>query len=92
MLVLIDESGCPGFKLTKGSTSYFIMAMIIFKDYLQAEAVSQEITKLRQNLKINPEFKFSKTRAKIKNIFFEKIGRFDFEISALIVKKAVFVN
>ena len=30
MLVLIDESGDPGFKLTKGSTQHFVAAMVIF--------------------------------------------------------------
>ena len=50
MLVLIDESGCPGFKLTKGSTPYFIVGMIIFEDFTQAEFVSKSIAALGQTL------------------------------------------
>jgi len=70
LLVLIDESGCPGFKLTKGSTAFFVVGMVIFKDHLQAEAASKAIEKLRKTLGINPEFKFSKTRPGIKDKFF----------------------
>lgn len=37
MLVLIDESGCAGFKLKKGSSPYFVVAMVVFKNLLEAE-------------------------------------------------------
>ena len=40
MLVLIDESGDPGFKLAKGSTPYFVVAMVLFQDLDQAERAS----------------------------------------------------
>ncbi|MES2219098.1 MAG: DUF3800 domain-containing protein [Pseudomonadota bacterium] len=85
--MLIDESGCPGFKLTKGSTPYFVVGMVIFKNFRQAEAASKAIAELRQTLKINPEFKFSKTHAAIKDKFFEAICKFDFEVRALVVNK-----
>lgn len=87
MLVLIDESGCPGFKLTKGSTPYFVVGMIIFKDFTQAEAASKAIEGLRKALNINPEFKFSKTRGPIKDNFFEIICQYNFEVRALVVDK-----
>jgi hypothetical protein len=88
LLVLIDESGCPGFKLKKGSTPYFVVGMIIFKDFLQAEAASKAIAELRQSLKINPEFKFSKTRPVIKDKFFDAICQHNFEVRALVVDKS----
>jgi hypothetical protein len=87
LLVLIDESGCPGFKLTKGSTPYFVVGMIIFKSFDRAEAASKAIGELRQSLHINPEFKFSKTRALIKDKFFEIVCQYDFEARALVVNK-----
>lgn len=87
MLVLIDESGCPGFKLTKGSTTYFVVGMVIFRDFTQAEAASNAITILRQTLNINPEFKFSKTHPTIKDKFFDEICQYHFEIRALAVDK-----
>lgn len=87
MLVLIDESGCPGFKLKKGSTPYFVVGMVIFKDFSQAEVASKTITELRRSLKINPEFKFSKTRPAIKDKFFDAICQYTFEVRALVVDK-----
>jgi len=87
LLVLIDESGCPGFKLTKGSTPYFILGMVIFNDFAQAEAANKTIAELRQLLKINPEFKFSKTRSEIKDKFFDSICQHNFEVRALVVNK-----
>ena len=87
MLVLIDESGCPGFKLTKGSTRYFLVAMIIFTDFLEAEKTSKAIEELRKKLKINPEFKFSKTHALIKDSFFEVISNYAFDVRVLVIDK-----
>ena len=87
MLVLIDESGCPGFKLAKGSTPYFVVGMIIFKEFAQAEMASKAIGELRQTLSINPEFKFSKTRPQVKDTFFEEVCKYDFEVRALVVNK-----
>lgn len=37
MLVLIDESGDPGFKLVRGSSSHFVVAMVVFDDFTDAE-------------------------------------------------------
>ncbi len=87
MLVLIDESGCPGFKLTKGSTPFFVVGMVIFKDFSQAEAASKAITDLRQTLSVNPEFKFSKTHPTVKDKFFDELCQYDFEVRALVVDK-----
>lgn len=87
MIVLIDESGDPGFKLTKGATPYFVVAMVIFKDYIQAEAASKVIAEMRQSLRVNPEFKFHNTRPEVKKVFFETICQYDFEVRALVVNK-----
>jgi Protein of unknown function (DUF3800) len=85
--VLIDESGCPGFKLTKGSTPYFAVGMVIFKDFVQAENASKAIATLRQTLRVNPEFKFSKTSAIVKDKFFDEVCRYEFEVMALVINK-----
>lgn len=70
MLVLIDESGCSGFKLGKGSTPFFVIGMVTFFDFEEAEKASNKISELRTNLNIWPEFKFSKTHSDVKDIFF----------------------
>lgn len=87
MLVLIDESGCPGFKLTKGSTQNFAVGMIIFKCFSEAEKVSKKITDLKNSLKIGGEFKFSKSRTQIKDRFFQDVCPFEFDVRALVVNK-----
>ncbi len=38
MLVLIDESGCAGFKIAKGSTRHFVVAMVTFTDYVYLDS------------------------------------------------------
>lgn len=37
MLIFIDDSGDPGFKLDKGSSKVFVIACVIFDDGLEAE-------------------------------------------------------
>jgi len=37
--VLIDESGCAGFKLDKSSSPFFTLGMVIFSDLQEAEKV-----------------------------------------------------
>lgn len=87
MLVFIDESGCPGFKLHKGSTPYFILAMVIFDDSVMAERTSFTIGKLRENLKVKPEFKFNKSSNRIRDTFFQSIMGYEFRVRALVVEK-----
>jgi hypothetical protein len=89
LLVLIDESGCPGFKLTKGSTAYFVIVMVTFSDFSEAEKASMAIAELRESLNVYPEFKFNKTRAILKDAFFDNLCQFDFKVRALVVKKDI---
>jgi hypothetical protein len=89
MLVLIDESGCAGFKLSKGSSSHFVIAMVIFNSDEVAEAASRAISDLKLSLGINTEFKFSKTSSERRDKFFDKMHNFDFKVRALVVNKAI---
>jgi hypothetical protein len=92
MLVLIDESGCAGFKLSKGSTAYFIIGMIIFESFDVAQHTSLAIENLRLSLGVKPEFKFSKLSDKYRDIFFDEIANFDFKIQVLVVNKLAVYN
>jgi len=87
MLVLIDESGDPGFKLTRGSTPRFVVAMVIFRDYQEAERASKAICDVRERLRVKPEFKFSKCRDSIRDAFFQVVAPFCFIVRALVVTK-----
>jgi len=89
MLVFIDDSGDPGFKVEKGSSKVFVIAMVIFKDNLEAERASLAIKDLRRKLKMSDlsEFKFNKSSKKFRQIFIESIKKFDFKIRAIAVDK-----
>ena len=91
MLVFIDDSGDPGFKLDKGSTKYFIIAMVIFNDDLEAEKTAVAIKEFRRGLKWSDyrEFRFYKLSRDIRLKFLEKVKQFDFRIRSLVVNKAI---
>lgn len=40
MIVFIDESGDPGFKIESGSSEVFVLALVVFDDNLEAEKAS----------------------------------------------------
>jgi len=40
MIVFIDDSGDPGFKIMRGSSAVFVLAFVIFNDELEAEKTS----------------------------------------------------
>lgn len=89
MLVFIDDSGDPGFKTEKGSSKIFVIAMVIFKDNLEAEKTSLSIKELRRKLKMSDlsEFKFNKSSKKFRQIFLETVKKYDFKIRAIVVNK-----
>lgn len=91
MLVFIDDSGDPGFKIEKGSTPFFVIAMVIFSDELEAEKIAVAIKQLKRDLKFsdNTEFRFFKTRNENKIRFLETINPFKFKIRCLVVDKSV---
>lgn len=89
MLIFIDDSGDPGFKLDQGSSRYFVIALLIFDDTLEAEKMAVAIKQLKRRLKIadHEEFKFNKSRDVVKREFLETITEFQFRIRCLVVKK-----
>jgi hypothetical protein len=89
VLVLIDESGDPAFKIARGSTTHFVIALAAFDDFAEAERASRRIAELRQQLRVKPEFKFAKTADPVRDAFFAEVCRFQFQVRALIVDKAL---
>lgn len=87
MLVFIDESGDPGFKLNCGSSHFFIMSMVIFDSKDAALTADKAITELRNSLGIKSEFKFAKCKNEYRDAFFQKVVNFDFSIRAIVVQK-----
>ncbi|MEQ1583226.1 MAG: DUF3800 domain-containing protein [Candidatus Nitrotoga sp.] len=88
MLVLIDESGDAGFKLARGSTQHFIVAMVIFDDFKEAERASDIIEAARTTLRIRTEFKFNKCSGQVKDGFFAMVAPCKFTVRAIVVDKA----
>lgn len=87
MLVFIDESGDPGFKLAKGSTPIFVVAMVIFASPADAAAVQQRVSDLARQLRIRPEFKFNKCKDEFRDAFFAAVGHGRFKVRAVVVRK-----
>lgn len=87
MLVLIDESGCAGFKIGKGSTPRFVIGMVIIHDYGEAERLSRTIADAKTALRVKPEFKFSKCSDWARDGFFEAVSAHAFQVRALVIDK-----
>ena len=89
MLIFIDDSGDPGFRIEKGSSTHFVIAMVVFDDPLEAEKTSVAIKELRRKLKVADlfEFKFNKTNRKFRNAFIDTSKGFKFKIRAIVVDK-----
>jgi hypothetical protein len=87
MLVFIDESGDPGFKLAKGSTPLFAAAMVIFREAAHAQAAQARIEDAAAELGVQPEFKFSKCSDSVRDGFFEAVRDCKFRVRAIIVEK-----
>jgi len=71
MLVFLDDSGDPGFKVAKGSTPCFVIALVIFDDDLEAEKCAVAIKELRRTLGLsdNYEFRFNGSNRDIRLAF-----------------------
>lgn len=87
MLVLIDESGCPGFKFPRGSDPIFAIGMVLFEDADSARAVEGVIRDLHSSIPHKPEFKFAKCSADVRDKFFEAVAAQPFAVRALLVRK-----
>lgn len=87
MIVFIDESGDPGFKLTRGSSSHFVIALVAFPDVGVIPEAKAALDGLAVRLSLPTEFKFSKSRDEVRDAFFECILRFDFCVRAIVVDK-----
>lgn len=92
MLIFLDESGDTGFKFNKGSSRYFVVTLVIFQGFLEAEETSLIIKKLRRKIKVSDyfEFKFSKTKNAFREAFLSEVRRGKFQYQALVIDKEKF--
>jgi len=89
MVIFIDESGDPGFKITKGSTEYFVIVLVIFDDNLDAEETALRIKRYRRSIGKGDkfEFKFSRSSHEFRKSFLKEIKDCNFKVRALVVDK-----
>ena len=89
MLVFIDDSGDPGFKVAQGSSQFFVIALLIFDDTLEAEKMAVAIKEFRRSIGFPDyqEFKFNKSKQVVRAKFLETISPFSFRIRVLVVDK-----
>jgi hypothetical protein len=89
MLVFLDDSGDPGFKIRKGSSPCFVIALVIFGDDLEAERCAVAIKELRRALRFSDqtEFRFSHSSQETRLAFLARVAKFDFRIRAIVMDK-----
>lgn len=90
MLVFLDDSGDPGFKIRKGSTPCFVIALIIFDDHLQAERCAVAIKELRRalNFSDDTEFRFSHSSQVTRLAFLARVAKYNFRVRAIVMDKS----
>lgn len=85
--MFIDDSGDGGFKVGRGSTSHLIMAACVFRDPKQIEALSEAVHTCAQRNRVGDEFKYAKTKDRIRGCFFDCTAHVDFDVRAIIMTK-----
>ena len=87
MLVFIDESGCPGFKIAKGSDPVFAIGMVVFETSEHAFETEQVVRELHASIPHKAEFKFSKTSKDVRDQFFAQAAHCPFRVFSIVVQK-----
>lgn len=89
MLVFLDESGDSGFKLKKGSSRYFCVALVVFRNLDEASACDKEIDSLRKKLKWLPSFEFhyKNNSNKVRKMFLNSVKKYKFSYYGFILNK-----
>ncbi len=90
MLVFVDESGDLGFKLGKGSTRFFTIALVIFERAEAALACQEAVEELRRSLRLPPrhEFHFHDDPHERRLAFLAATSRHDFSCYTFTLDKA----
>ena len=88
-LVFIDDSGDPGFKFNRGSSTHFVVVCVIFDNEIDAEFASVSIKKLKRDLgwKSDHEFKFNKNTYEQRIALLKVARKLDFKARAVVVDK-----
>lgn len=88
MHIFIDDSGDGGFKTDRGSSSHLVMAACIFRDSKDIEHLKTCIDGCAQKNRHRNEFKYSKTKDRLKDCFFECTSASTFDVRAIVMDKS----
>lgn len=85
----VDDSGDPGFGFNTGSTRFFVVSLIVFRDTLEAEKLAVAVKEMKRKTKLadHAELKFNSSSEKIKRELFTILNNFEYEIYAIVVDK-----
>ncbi len=89
MLVFIDESGDTGLRIDKGSSRFFVIALVSFEENDEALGCDKRIELLKQELKFskNTEFKFSSLRKDQRITFLKAVLPYSFFYFGIVINK-----
>jgi hypothetical protein len=89
MLVYIDDSGDPGFKIGQGSSAHFVLAMVRFEGEAEAEDARARLLRLREALGFSAraEFKFNKSSRAVRERFLRALAPAAFTVRSLVLDK-----
>jgi len=90
MLVFVDESGDAGLKIQQGSSSHFVVVLVIFDDHAEATRADYHISTIRKMLGVNQkfEFHFQKMNGNFRRKFLEEISQFSFQYYGIVINKS----
>lgn len=87
MLVFIDESGDPGFKISKGSSPLFVVSLVAFRKVEDSLLAQRAINEVAARFGIRNEFKFSQSRDEVRDAFFMALSSIDYCVRAIVIQK-----
>jgi hypothetical protein len=87
MLVFIDESGDPGFRLDRGASPIFVAAMVVFGSPDEAAETQMRIEESEARRCHRLEFKFNKCSNNVRDKFFQVARQCPFKIRSIVVQK-----
>ncbi|MGP9528156.1 DUF3800 domain-containing protein [Glutamicibacter sp. AOP5-A2-18] len=86
--IFIDDSGDGGFKFDRGSSSHLVMAACIFRDPKDIEHLKACVDGCAQRNRQVHEFKYNKTKDRIKDCFFECTKTATYDVRAIVMDKS----
>jgi len=89
MLVFIDESGDSGLQIEKGSSRFFTVSLVVFKDRDEAMACDQRIELLKRELGWDgkSEFHFKRNSDRVRRAFLKAVAPYNFFYYGIVINK-----